>query len=260
MTPETIQLDFQEKVSKEVRLHSEGKERYQVFTPFIFDDGDHLLITLKKRGDDWILSDEGHTYLHLTYDLEEKDLYKGNRQRIISDALTAFGIEDDAGVLQVKIRGEEYGNALFSFIQALLKITDVTYLTRERVRSTFIEDFKQLVQETVPPHRLVFDYYDKVADPRMNYIVDCKVNGVTPPLFIFAINGDDKCRDSTISLFQFENRGVQFKSLAVFESQEEIQRKVLARFSDICEKQFSSLDTNTDRIKKYLKEFLGETE
>lgn len=260
MTPETIEVDFQNKVSKEVRLLSEGFERFQVFTPFLFDDGDHLLITLRKKGDDWFLSDEGHTYLHLTYDLEEKDFNTGNRQRIITDALAAFNVRDTGGELQIKVRDGEYGNALYSFIQALLKITDVTYLTRERVRSTFMEDFKQLIQETVPPNRFVFDYYDKEADKKKNYIVDCKINGTVPPLFVFAISGDDKCRDSTICLFQFENRGVQFKSLAVFESQEEIQRKVLARFSDICEKQYSSLDANTDRIRRYLKEFLLESE
>ena len=36
------------------------------------------------------------------------------------------------------------GNVFYNYIQALIKITDVSYLSRERVKSTFWEDFKIL--------------------------------------------------------------------------------------------------------------------
>jgi len=104
MVLKDIELDFKNKVGEKLSLSSEGVNRYRVFTPFIFEDGDHLSILLKRRNGGWVLSDEGHTHMHLTYDLEEKDLQKGNRQKIISNALSMFSVEDKEGELVIPIQ------------------------------------------------------------------------------------------------------------------------------------------------------------
>ena len=151
---------------------------------------------------------------------------------------------------------ERYGDALYSFVQALLKVTDVTFLTRERVRSTFMEDFRAFLHERIPEERMQFDWTDPRNDPEEKYQVDCRVNGMEFPLFLFGLHHDNKVRDATISLLQFEQWDMSCQSLGIFENQEEINRKVLARFSDVCDKQFSSLAGNYDRIGNYLEKRL----
>ncbi len=255
MTIETIKNDFRQKVCEQVRIESEGLNRYRVFTPFMFGDGDPLAVVLLHEDNAWVLSDEGHTYMHLTYSIDEASFQKGTRAKIITNALDAFSVEDRDGELRLRIEEGRYGDSLFSFVQALLKITDITYLSRERVRSTFLEDFRALMSSVVPEQRRTFDWHDPANDPEGKYLVDCKVNGMPKPIYVFALPNDDKTRDATIAMLNFERWNHTFHSVAVFEEQESINRKVLARFSDICEKQFSTMTAgNRERITKYLEE------
>jgi len=149
-----IEKEFKDKVCKEIRLMQEGIERFRVFTPFQFDDGDMFAIVLKKSADRWILSDEGHTFMHLSYELDVDSLDKGTRAKIISSTLNTMGVEEKEGVLFASLNEENMGNVFYNYVQALTKITDVSYLSRERVKSTFMEDFKAFISQKVSLNRI----------------------------------------------------------------------------------------------------------
>ena len=124
MLIDRIERDFRERVSDEVRLVAEGAGRYLVFTPFCFNDGDHLTILLKQDGPCLFLSDEAHTYMRISFDIDEQELLRGPRQKIIAKTLDEFRIEDRDGELLLELSGGQYGDALNSFIQALLTIIE----------------------------------------------------------------------------------------------------------------------------------------
>lgn len=126
MSIAAIERDFRAKVSQQVELYQEGIERYRVFTPFRFDDGDHLVVVFKKEEEGWMLTDEAHTYMRLTYDLDESDIRQDNRQKTISDILSEFYIKDRDGELIINVSDDQYGDALLSFIQAILQIINIS--------------------------------------------------------------------------------------------------------------------------------------
>ena len=260
MNAEQIQSAFRQSLAQSIELLPEGVNRYQVFTPFHFDDGDHFVIVLKEDGNGGLLiTDEGHTYMHLSYRMPLSRISKGPRNQIIESALDRYGVFERQGQIFMPIKEiGEAGNALYNFVQCLMQISDVLYLNRERAASTFMEDFMAFLSESVPAERLQFDYREKSHDPEGKYRVDCRINGAARPLHVYGIGSDNKCKDVNISILQFQKWDIPFRTLAVFEDQENIGRKVLSRFTDVCDRQFSSLGTNKSRIREFLIEQMKE--
>jgi hypothetical protein len=250
-----IQRSFKESACGEIEVVSSGLNRFIVHVPFTFDDGDHFVVLLKEEGGSWFLSDEGHTFMHLSYDYTNLEFDQGTRRSIIDAVLSNFGIEDRAGELVLPIPTGKYGDALFSFAQAITRISDVNFLDRDRVRSTFKEDFHRLVEDKSREagfESIQFDYTHPVQDPQKQYPVDVRINGkVTPQLLVFGIGNDTNCRDATIILQQWEKWEESFQSITVFRDQTEINRFVLARFTNVAGRLLSSLESAKDRLGSY---------
>lgn len=252
----SIESSFKERVCSSIKLKQKGVDRYVVSTPFTFEDGDHLKIILKHEGDDPILTDEGHTFMHLSYYLNENEISTGTREKIISNAISMGFLENREGELIIKIKNNQYGDSLFSFIQSLIKISDITYLSKEKVATTFLEDLRSFVFENVVSSHIIENWSDPALDKNRRYIVDYRVNGLEKPLFIYGLTNDVKVQDATICILHYEKLNVNFNVIGIFEDQEEIGKKVLAQFSDVCRNQYSTLYSNKDRIKSNLGEIL----
>ena len=135
MTDERIQQELQEQVAEKIRLAAEGPNRFRVFTPFVFDNGDHLAVVLRKEDAGWALSDEGHTYMHLALDIDEPDPHREKRQRVVSNALSRFGIGDRDEELLLTVRDSRWADPLYPFVQGLLRVAGASYVFTEQAKS-----------------------------------------------------------------------------------------------------------------------------
>jgi len=251
MDTDSLISEIRRKICSEIDIESEGVDRYIVYTPFAFDDGDHFVVLLRKNGSGWFVTDEGHTLMHLSYC--GVGVSTGGRARVVEECLAAHDIENHNGELRLAVPGEEVGDALYSFLQAISRVSTVTQMTQERVASTFLEDFSSVLSGIVPPERADFNWHHQQRDPDGLYPVDCRINNSPKPCFVFAVNSTGKCNHTTIACLMFERWGEQFRSVVVFEDQTTIGRRQLAQLTNVVGRQFSSLGEH-DRITAYFQE------
>jgi hypothetical protein len=252
----SVKDEFKNKVSEQIDLEPEGEDRFLVVTPFRFEDGDHFVIVLKKEASRWILTDEASTIMHLSYWMDDKVLQEGesgNRKEIMDSSLSGYSVQNRDGELVLPIEESRFGDALFDFIQALTKVNDISFLSRDIVRSTFMEDLMAFIKQHVDNTRLLFNWNDPERDPKGNYLVDCRINSMQRPLFVYGVPSATKANLAALSLLRFYNWEMEFQSLGVFEDQEEMDPKPVARFTDAADKTFSNLQSNKDEILRYLK-------
>jgi hypothetical protein len=252
----SIKDDFKSRVCEQIDLEQEGEDRFLVVTPFRFEDGDHYVIVLKREGETWILTDEASTIMHLSYWMDDKSLEDGqvsNRRSIMDGALSSYSVQNRGGELIIPVAESRFGDALFNFLQALTKVHDISFLSRERVASTFMEDLMAFIKENVDNTRLSFNWKYEQLDPRGNYLVDCRINSMKRPLFVYGIPNETKANLAALSLLRFDKWEVPYQSLGVFEDQESMEPKPVARFTDAVEKSFSNLPGNKDGILRYIR-------
>lgn len=239
-------------VGAEIAVERVSPEITRVETPFVFADGDHLVIRLcELNGEHYEWTDLAHTYMHLSYWIDIDTLCSGKRAEILEGVLRRHDVEDRDGELVLAASADDLGSKLLHFSQALVQVADLEYLTQERVRSTFVEDPRAMLADTFGD-RAQFDYVDPEQDLKRLYPITCLLDDAPRPFAVLAIPGDDACRDATIVLQQFHAWERPLFSTGVFEDQETINRKVLARFTDVVDKAFSSLAGNESEIVRYV--------
>lgn len=251
MIAESTASELKKLLCREVEVEQQGIDRYVVYAPFTFDDGDHYVCIVERCGDKWCVTDEGHTFMHMSYRMSE--FLKGTRGKIIQDALAIHRIECNEGVLKICVPERMISDAVFSLLHGISKISNVTKFTRDAVKSTFLEDFRNAMTELIGKHEATFGWHDPIHDQEELYSVDCRIQGSHHPWHVYAVGSIDKCRSSTISCLKMEQFAPDSRSIAIFADQSSVNPKAVAQLTDVVWKPFSSLGER-ERIEKYFSE------
>jgi hypothetical protein len=127
MDPRELLKDFRKKACGSVDPVQEGVDRFVVKTPFTFEDGDVLKVVVAQESNGWYLTDEGHTFMHLSYD--EVDIEAKTRRRLLDQVLATYKVENRDGEPRAPLREDQMGDSPFSFLQAFTKISSLTYVS-----------------------------------------------------------------------------------------------------------------------------------
>ena len=240
MISQNVITKIKQKICEEITIEEENEHLYRINTPFGFDDGDSYLIFLEWKPDGYIISDRGHTLMHISYWTDTERFFEGRRGKTLEAIINRFGLNFESGEIKLRTAAENIGEAVFHYLQALDKITDMEYLDREQIRTLFVEDVVHFVQHELERYNPKKDWHDRETDPEGKYKAHVALGNRNKMVLVYALAGDDVTRDATISLHYLSRSNIRYKSVGIFRDQEIINRRVLARFTDVCERQYSS--------------------
>jgi hypothetical protein len=249
-----LQTTVCDTLCESAEVHDRPDGTFVVTTPFSFPDGDRYMLYLKPLpAGGYRISDMGHTLMHISYEMDVDKLKEGNRGKLFSRVLAECGVQEDDGEVYMEVPRNQVGDGLFRLGQTVTRLHDITFLNRFRVESTFYEDLLERIAQVVPEGSVERGYVVPGIQDAENYEVDYFVPGKDRDLFIYGVSNKDKAQFTTIALQYFNQNEVDYDSILVFEDQQKIPSKVLARLSNAGGEQVASLDAREELIRKIKK-------
>lgn len=120
-----IARDLQAQISKSMYVEAGDDGGHYIVTPFVFGDGDQPVIALVPNGEGWMLSDLGHTFFRLGFQMNDAAMANPANKRRLNSALSMAGISRRNDELTKPLQNGNYADALFDFVHALLKIDEL---------------------------------------------------------------------------------------------------------------------------------------
>lgn len=231
-------------ICSKVFLEPKGIDRYLIHTGFTFQDGDELHIVLKKRDGKWIITDDAHTLMWLSY--EDFNL-SDTRKAILEVTLSSNNVSFEDGRIYIDCTGKDMGQCLMSMIQAILQTADLLYLARNNVRNTYTDDVKELMKEMLGD-RCVFDKH--ITHDGEDYLVDVYVDAPTP-LYVFSISNNDRCKDAIITILSLSHEAdMDFTSLTFVDQTANLGKENLIKLTNRTDKLL--YNTPKDELHRFL--------
>lgn len=135
-------------LSEEIAVNDVG-EYFEITAPYLDVNNDYIQFYVRQNGDDVLFSDDGSTLHKLEM---EGVLLTPQRKELLSRILLQYGVglKDDCLVASAPVN--KASRKKHSFIQAMLHVEDMAFLSRNRVSSLFIED----VQDYFTSNKIYF--------------------------------------------------------------------------------------------------------
>lgn len=179
-----------------------GMNRALLHTGHFFPDGDEFRIVLEYRGEEgWVITDDGHTAMWLSYeDFEITD----SRKDILRRILNTNSVKFDEGEVYVECDENNAGRALKSLIQAIQQMSDLIFLRKETVRSTFNEELKEILHKSFGT-RCTLNVVRKIRDEEFVFDAYIEAGGTEgSSIYVLSVHAKDRGTEAYIALLNIE--------------------------------------------------------
>lgn len=226
---------------------------WHIDTPFIYDDGDHLTLELRLDEQGWLLSDYGHLFVQLEYDLLPEDLDQVEPRQFIDGVLDAYRMVQEEHELRRYIGLDDLALAWADMIQAMLRIYDVRFLIDRRERTTFRPELDRLLTDAVGEDALVRDWTHRRFDPEGLYPADYRMTLGEQAVVLFALDSAAAAGVANVALLKYEDWGLKHHVIGIYDNQQSLPSAVVARLTNVIDKQLSSfVPENQQRLRDHL--------
>lgn len=123
---------------KEKTTLREVNDHVEITTPYLDRHNDHIQFYVKRNKSGYILTDDGYTIDDLKHSGCKLDTPK--RQDLLKLTLNGFGVQMERDTLTVHATAENFNLRKHNFVQAMLAVNDLFYLSVPMVASLFLED------------------------------------------------------------------------------------------------------------------------
>jgi hypothetical protein len=177
------------------------------------------------------------TLMRLSYHL---DMDTEGRQRVLHQMLEQNSVMESDGRLYLEVEPERLYPAVLHFAQVVAKVSSLQFYKREAIQNLFYEMLTEFVEQELAGYgpRLT----ETPLEGHDEYEVDVVFPLATRSIYLFGVKDNSKARLATIACQAFQQKGLRFKSVAVYEDFDGIGQKDRRRLTNACDKQFASLE------------------
>ncbi|MEI8389558.1 MAG: DUF1829 domain-containing protein [bacterium] len=133
-------LDDYYKWLKDKTVLKELGEYCEITTPYLDRHNDYIQIYLKRKDNNFILTDDSYTITDLVQ--TGCSLDSPRRKLLLQATLNGFGVKLEKDALIVKSTVDNFPLKKHNLVQAILAVNDMFYLATANIKSLFYEDVR----------------------------------------------------------------------------------------------------------------------
>lgn len=226
-------------------------EKFSVYTPFMFDDGDHCSLRVESYEGRLRISDGGDTVFRSAYD--GADITGKGYDDRFHNLLDFYSVNYNEGVLFTdadSVNG--LGDKVFEVLQTIFEVMSLAKLPKKKPKSAdnFDEAFNDKLTSVISDSELRSDWSDPDLDPHRLYRADYSVVAGSLNWLLFGVPTAYRSLHAALTSQHYKHHSDNFRSLAVLGTKR-IPASHLGPLSDVSD-HVLSLEDDKKKIEDIL--------